>query len=348
MNSVDFLYELVKTPSLSTHEYLVAGLIRKRMKKLGIRAFIDKAGNVVSVNEKKKIECDLLIFSHMDTVSPILPCKRTKTDVYGRGSVDAKGPLSALLHAYNEVRNELNYKAVFAAVTEEEYTTSKGIRHLLTYVKPKMALLGEPSNLNGITIAYKGRIVAKLSVKGVHSHASNPKDNPIDRLVTFYHKCKSKFEFKTPYTSVVISPTHINFGDPEALNVVPDIGTLILDIRFPPTTSPDRIKKILNSIDPKIRIEFEEVLPAADNSLNNPIVKSLVKSIRGFDLKPRYVKKTASSDMNITVPAGVPTIAYGPGDSSLDHMDVEHISIKNYLKSIEVIKSTLLDLNSRF
>lgn len=340
--AVDFLYDLVKTPSLSTHEYLVAGVLRKQMKKLGLEAHIDSAGNVVSVPEEKT-ECDLLIFSHMDVVYPILEHKKTDKEIHGRGAVDAKGPLCALLHGYAEVKDKLAYKVVFAAVTEEEATSSKGIRHLLTYVKPRMALLGEPSNLNGITIAYKGRVVAKVTVKGKHSHAANPKDNPIDSLLEYYQKCKSKFEFKTPYNSVTITPTYIKFGNKEALNVIPEAGTLILDIRFPPSVSLDEIKKVVSS-DKNVNVEFEEALPAAETDVNNPIARALIKSIRDAKLKPRFVKKTGSCDMNVIAPMGIPTVAYGPGDPNLDHMDDEHLKIDKYLKSIEIIKQALLTL----
>ena len=358
MNSVDFLYEMVKTPSLSTHEYLVAGILRKRMKELGISAHIDKAGNVVSVSdgiensinreqgsrlENKKTECDLLIFSHMDVVYPILPNNKNDKTIYGRGAVDAKGPLCALLEAYAQVKDQLNYNVVFAGVTEEEATTSNGIKHLLTYVKPRMSLLGEPSNLNGITIAYKGRILAKVSVHGTHSHASNPKDNPIDKLVEYYYKIKGQFPITTPFKSITITPTFINFGTKEALNVVPDQGELILDIRFPPAIEIDNIKKILTD-DKNVNVEFEEYLPGAENNINNQLVKSLMKGIRSQNLEPRFVKKTGSCDMNYLVPKGIITIAYGPGDSNLDHMDDEHILIEDYLKSIEIIKETLLNL----
>lgn len=344
-DEIDFLYELVRTPSLSTHEYLVAGIIRKHMKKLGLEAYIDGAGNVVSVPEKP-IECDLLIFSHMDVVYPILPHKRTETGICGRGAVDAKGPLCALLHAYAAVRDRLPYKVVFAAVTEEEAPTSRGMRHLMTYVHPQMALLGEPSNMNGVTVAYKGRIVAEVSVTGMRSHAANPKDNPIDTLLGFYEKCKSSFGYKTPYSSVTITPTYINFGNADALNVVPESGKLVLDIRFPPSVSIETVRKIISS-DARVHVEFREMLRAAESDLNSSIAKTFIRSIRDAGMTPRFVKKTGSCDMNVICPMGIPTVAYGPGNPDLDHMDDEHLMIDEYHKSVEIIKNALLGLKIR-
>jgi LysW-gamma-L-lysine carboxypeptidase len=345
-DAVDFLYEMVKLPSLSTHEYLVSGILRKRMKELGLLAYIDAAGNAVSAKPGEETPCDLLVFSHMDTVYPLLPARRTEKSIFGRGAVDAKGPLCALLHAYAEVKDELPYSVVFAGVTEEESTTSKGARHLLTYVKPKTALLGEPSNLSGVTLAYKGRLVARLSVKGEFSHAATPRDNPIDTLLDFYSNLRAKFPFSTPYKSVTISPTHINFGTPKALNVVPDVGKMTLDIRFPPSVEKSAIEEALTS-DSRIEVKISESIGGAESSMNEPLARALVKSIRDSGLTPRYVKKTGSCDMNILVPRGIPTIAYGPGDSEYDHSNDEQIRIEDYLKSIEVIKGALLNLEFR-
>jgi len=56
------------------------------------------------------------------------------------------------------------------------------------------------------------------------------------------------------------------------------------------------------------------------------------------------VEIEGSADMNITIDAGIPTIAYGPGDSSLDHTPDEFILLKDYEKAIEVLEKTMLKL----
>jgi LysW-gamma-L-lysine carboxypeptidase len=46
--------------------------------------------------------------------------------------------------------------------------------------------------------------------------------------------------------------------------------------------------------------------------------------------------------MNVVAPAwGCPIIAYGPGDSSLDHTPHEHVSVAEYLRSIRVLRTAL-------
>lgn len=48
---------------------------------------------------------------------------------------------------------------------------------------------------------------------------------------------------------------------------------------------------------------------------------------------------------NILAPRfGVDAVAYGPGDSRLDHTPYEHINLKVYLLAVEVLKDSLKNL----
>jgi len=49
--------------------------------------------------------------------------------------------------------------------------------------------------------------------------------------------------------------------------------------------------------------------------------------------------------MNVVGPAwGCPIVAYGPGDSSLDHTPEEHIEIKEFRRGINVLTQALQTL----
>ncbi len=69
---------------------------------------------------------------------------------------------------------------------------------------------------------------------------------------------------------------------------------------------------------------------------NTPPVRALLRAIRAEGGRPRFKLKTGTSDMNVVGPAwGCPIVAYGPGDSSLDHTPDEHIDVKARLFSSE-------------
>jgi LysW-gamma-L-lysine carboxypeptidase len=51
------------------------------------------------------------------------------------------------------------------------------------------------------------------------------------------------------------------------------------------------------------------------------------------------VVKTGTADMNVVAPHWpVPMLAYGPGDSAMDHRPDESISVDEYLRSVEVFQ----------
>ncbi|MEJ2737953.1 MAG: M20/M25/M40 family metallo-hydrolase [Anaerolineae bacterium] len=74
-------------------------------------------------------------------------------------------------------------------------------------------------------------------------------------------------------------------------------------------------------------------------------MRAMLRAIRAEGGRPRFKLKTGTSDMNIVGPAwGCPIIAYGPGDSSLDHTPYEHIEIEEYLRAIDVVEGALQTL----
>jgi LysW-gamma-L-lysine carboxypeptidase len=68
----------------------------------------------------------------------------------------------------------------------------------------------------------------------------------------------------------------------------------------------------------------------------------MLKAIRTEGGRPRFKLKTGTSDMNTVGPAwGCPIVAYGPGDSSLDHTPNEHIDVEEYKRAIDVLTRAL-------
>jgi LysW-gamma-L-lysine carboxypeptidase len=66
-----------------------------------------------------------------------------------------------------------------------------------------------------------------------------------------------------------------------------------------------------------------------------------VRSVESSE-KLGFVLKTGTSDMNVVGPAWqCPIVAYGPGDSALDHTPNEHLPLDEYWKAVKVIEQTL-------
>jgi LysW-gamma-L-lysine carboxypeptidase len=79
----------------------------------------------------------------------------------------------------------------------------------------------------------------------------------------------------------------------------------------------------------------------------NALARSFLSAIRRIDSStpPGVLVKTGTSDMNVVAPVwGCPVVAYGPGDSALDHTPREHLAIAEYLTAIAVLEAALRTL----
>jgi LysW-gamma-L-lysine carboxypeptidase len=76
---------------------------------------------------------------------------------------------------------------------------------------------------------------------------------------------------------------------------------------------------------------------------SNPLVRTFLAAIRAAGGEPRFVVKTGTADMNVVGPywPDTPMVAYGPGDSRLDHTPNEHIDLNEYVRAIEVLTAVL-------
>jgi LysW-gamma-L-lysine carboxypeptidase len=72
------------------------------------------------------------------------------------------------------------------------------------------------------------------------------------------------------------------------------------------------------------------------------MVRALQRSLLRQGIKPRLVRKAGTSDMNILAQVSDEIVAYGPGESRLEHTNFEkitmeeiYISVMTYVKTIE-------------
>ena len=84
--------------------------------------------------------------------------------------------------------------------------------------------------------------------------------------------------------------------------------------------------------------------PAWRSDRSNPLVRSFLGGLRQVapDARLGFVLKTGTSDMNVVAPAWrCPVVAYGPGDSNLDHTPQEHVVLEEYWNAVRVLDAAL-------
>jgi LysW-gamma-L-lysine carboxypeptidase len=356
--AVRLLTDLLGVYSPSGKEATISKLLFKEMQALGFRARTDLIGNVIG--EIGKGEPTILLCGHMDTVAGKIPVRLKKDKLYGRGAVDAKGPLAAMVIAATEVAKENpNVRVIVAGVVEEE-GTSRGIKQLIAEgISADYVIFGEPSRVETITIGYKGSLSLKLTCKTQTGHSSAPwlYENAIEKAFELWQQIKNSYppveKQRSPYNAVTSSLIRIAGG--KTGSTVPSECEMHIDIRVPPGTTSAKIYGDLNDVvkrfqeaNPKVSVKLfmEDSNEPFEASKTSLLVRALSFSIRKVRNKQAtLLRKTGTGDMNTLGRAiSVPIVTYGPGDSHLDHTKNEHIEIKDYLDGIRVYKETILKL----
>jgi LysW-gamma-L-lysine carboxypeptidase len=196
MDDVAFLEGLISIPSPSGEEDGVAEYLVEQMATLGFRARRDEVGNVVGTLGDPEAGREVVLLGHMDTVPGFIPVRWRGNRLYGRGAVDAKGPLAAFVLAAVRVASRLNDNTrlvVIGAVEEEVH--GRGARHLArTMQPPYCVIIGEPSHWEGITLGYKGMLVVDYRLVQPGGHSAGERPGPAEKAVTFWNRLMTHSE----------------------------------------------------------------------------------------------------------------------------------------------------------
>src|ERR1039458_6671687 len=129
----DLLLEMLAIPSPTGSEWRLAGALRDRLAGAGFEAEIDPAGNVVAGWGDGSRE--IMLLGHLDTVPGTIPPRREAGRIFGRGSVDAKGPLAAAPAAVSRRPRGGPVRFTVIGCIDEE-GASRGARQVATRPSP--------------------------------------------------------------------------------------------------------------------------------------------------------------------------------------------------------------------
>jgi LysW-gamma-L-lysine carboxypeptidase len=268
--------------------------------------------------------------------------------LYGRGAVDAKGPLCAFVEAARASTplsiTRANWRIVVVGAVEEECPTSKGAQFAKTQYAPAYAMIGEPSGWDRITLGYKGSLWVEYQLTRGMAHTAGQQRSAAEDAVEFWQLVKSYAdEFNRDKTKIFdrLDPTlRFMHSDNDGLH---ESAQVTIGLRLPVGVSvPELEQQILTRARDDARIAFSTETPAFRAEKNNALVRAFLASIRAQQGEPGFTLKTGTSDMNILGPYwGCPIVTYGPGDSNLDHTPNEHIDLDEYAKSIAVLTQVL-------
>ena len=344
----DTLVGLVSQYSPSGQERGAVEWLVTRMKSLGYdKTFIDKAGNAVGVMGKGPKQ--IVLLGHIDTVPGEIPVRVDDGILYGRGSVDAKGPLACFTDAVANVGAKDGWEFVVIGAVEEE-RDSEGARFVVDQYKPDCLIVGEPNQWDRVALGYKGSAWANITVKLGQAHTASGEITAAESAVEVWLKIKSFVDsFNTDKPKAFDKLLLTLRGMESGQDGFEQWARLKVGVRLPVDVSPQDWYAKLNEIAGEAIIEPTGfAIPAWSCEKNTPLVRAFLNGIRSQGGEPRFVYKTGTVDLNIVAPVWkCPALVYGPGDSSLDHTPNEHISLEDYQKAVGVLSAGLKALVSQ-
>ena len=320
-------------------EYLVA-----QMRDLGLCAAVDPAGNAVGeIGDGHQV---IVLLGHIDTVPGAIRVRREGNLLHGRGVVDAKGSLAAFVCAAACAGMRPGKRIIVVGAVEEEAATSKGARHVLTCLSPSVAVIGEPSGWDRITVGYKGRLLVDYTLRHEVGHTAGPGASAPEEAVGFWRQVlawaarlntgrERGFEQLTPSLRRICS------GDDGFVEHV----EMTLGLRLPLDSDSAGLQEELVEMAGDAELSFRGYEQAFRASRGSPLACAFVRAIGVQGQRAAFTVKTGTSDMNVVGPVWqCPIVAYGPGDSTLDHTPNEQLDLDEYHRAIEVLTAVLRDL----
>ena len=362
-DALALLLDSLRVYSPSKGESELSLLLQDRMRRLGFRDVrSDRAGNAIGVvgGESGDDVPHLLLCGHMDTIPGMIEVREADGRVYGRGAVDAKSPMCAMVSAAARLRAD-DIRVTVACVTREE-GDSLGVNTLIAdgggY---DFAVFGEPGGARRVAVGYRGRVEGRLSVRTSGGHAASPWAHPsaVDEAMGVLARMKAYEKSHTiegdRYRSVNVSLTMIQGG--YYSNVIPPACEVTLDIRIPPGLTSAALESDLVRIveesrraspDASFELRFDEPSEPYDAPTDSLVVRAFQRSIiKTLASKPVLTHKTGTGDMNTMAQRmGIPCVTYGPGDSRLEHTDGEFVEIADYENSILVLRGVFEEVRA--
>jgi LysW-gamma-L-lysine carboxypeptidase len=330
----ELLVDLVRIPSPTGEEQACAERLAAFFEAQGREVWLDGVGNV-----RAPADDSVLLTSHIDTVPGDIPVRVEESNgeeasqLWGRGSVDAKGPLAAMAVAAVETG------VSFVGVVGEE-TDSRGARHLVRNREaPDAVVNGEPSGWDGVTLGYRGFLAGEYAVSTDSVHTSRPEPNAIQETMDWWQSVERAFageDDASVFEQVTAKP--VAFSGGTAADGLSVEANAEVQFRIPPGETPDGIRGAVEAELQSGEIDWREPIPPVMGTPRSEVARAFRRAIRRVGGDPRLLRKTGTSDMNLYAGAwDCPMATYGPGDSDLDHAPDEHLDLGAFDRSIAVL-----------
>ena len=249
---------LIACPSVTPAAGLVFDCLERQLTPLGFAVHRFHAGeapdgpveNLFAIRKGPEGSRHFGFAGHVDVVppgenwasAPFAPEVRGDL-LYGRGAVDMKGSIAAMVAAAGDLPQDAGTLS-FIITGDEEGPATYGTQELIKHMRsvgevPDLILVGEPTSVNRLgdmmKIGRRGSTNVWLTVEGKEGHVAYPHlaDNPITKLVHMLAELKAMpLDDGTDWFQPSnLEITELTVGNP-ATNVIPARAQARISIRF--------------------------------------------------------------------------------------------------------------------
>jgi len=380
-----FLSALVRTQSFSSKEKAVVGVIRREMRRSGFESVrVDGLGNVIGrVGSGPRV---MAFDGHVDTVYPgdrsqwsfdPFDGRVAEGRLRGRGSVDQKGGVAAMIHAGRLIRelglNEA-FTIYFTGTVMEEDCDGLCWRYILgeDRIRPELVVITEPTNLN-IYRGHRGRMEIRVEVKGRSCHASAPERGDsaiykIARVALEIEKLNERLCADPFLGKGTVAISEVKSSSPSLCAVADEAG-LHLDRRLTfGETKESALAEVRDAaaragcpdarvyvLDYRERAYTGKVYPTEkyyptwmlDEA--SPYLRGAAEAYAGVLGRAPLIDKWTFSTNGIATAgvAGIPTLGLGPGDETQAHAADEACPVEHLSAAVAFYAALVARLNGK-
>ncbi len=262
---LDLHRSLVEIPSPTRSEGNVSQFLKVYLRDKGFTVFAQRLEegreNVLAYLGTSK-ETRVLVTSHIDTVPPFLPYDRRGDQVWGRGSVDAKGSVASQIIAVESLVASHDIKegdvALLFVVGEEG--DARGMADVNDLgLSWEAVIFGEPTELK-LARGHKGGLGLTVTTNGKTGHSGYPElgKNAIDILVRVLGALQqAQFPWSDDFGNTTLNIGMIGGG--VAPNVIPGSASASASVRIAAGTVEsvrDIIEKVVYKVADDVDLEF--------------------------------------------------------------------------------------------
>jgi len=368
-NIVELCQELIREKSISGQEGGIVEKLKQVFTALGYDEIsIDEYGSIIGHIKGKRSGNKILLDAHIDVV-PVPDESKWKHEpyggqiehgrIYGRGTSDMKGAMSAMICAASyfaeDLKRDFSGDIYVSGVVHEECFEGLAARTVSAKINPDYVVIGEASGCN-LAIGQKGRAEILVETFGKPAHSATPEEgiNAVYKAVGLIEKIRGiRSTHHDLLGDGILELTDIKSSPYPGASVVPEYCKMTYDRRILVGETREMVlKPILAAIaeqekedgDFKAKASYtcgeekcytgqtiigERFFPGWLLNQEDDYVRSVYDALKEAGLKPEIeYYKFCTNGSHYAGEAGIKTIGFGPSFANLAHTVDEYIEIE--------------------